>query len=135
MEERSSRTVSRSHLRRSALALAVALVTAGGSVGCTGLHPWPRMFAGIGAVAVAAGSGAWAAGEVKDSSGRDATARGLVDVGFVSVVAGLVVIAAAGGWMAAVVSCQADPDCADEEQCREVPAPPGGIPYKQCIPR
>ena len=27
------------------------------------------------------------------------------------------------------------PDCPDEEQCREVPAPPGGIPYKQCIPR
>ena len=136
MEERSSRTVSRTFsclLSRTlpVLALACAL----GAQGCTGLHPWPRTLAGIGAVAVAAGSGAWAAGEMKDASGRDATSRGLIDVGFVSVLAGLAVIAVAGGWMAAVVSCQADPDCSDEEQCREVPAPPGGIPYKQCIPR
>jgi hypothetical protein len=103
--------------------------------GCAGLHPWPRTLAGIGAVAVAAGSGAWAAGEVKDSTGRDSTSNALVSAGFVTVVAGLAVIAVAGGWMAGSVACQADADCADEEQCREVPAPPGGIPYKQCIPR
>ena len=113
----------------------LALWAALAASGCTGLHPWPRTLAGIGAVAVAAGGGAWAAGEVKDSTGRDSTSSALISTGFVSVVAGLAVIALAGGWIAVSVSCQADPDCADEEQCREVPAPPGGIPYKQCIPR
>ena len=57
------------------------------------------------------------------------------NAGFVTVVVGLAAIVAAGGWMAASVACEADPDCPEEEQCREVPAPPGGIPYKQCIPR
>jgi len=51
------------------------------------------------------------------------------------VLAGLAAIVVAGGWIAASVACEVDPDCADEEQCRAVPAPPGGIPYKQCIPR
>ena len=109
-----------------------ALVVA---AGCSGLHAWPRTVAGIGAVAVGAGSGAWVAGEFKDSSGQASASRSLINTGFVSVVAGLALIAVAGGWIAASAACQADPDCADEEQCREIPAPPGGIPYKQCIPR
>lgn len=128
MEERPSRTISRTL----AAAALCAVVVAGG---CSGLHAWPRTLAGIGAVAVAAGSGAWAAGEVNDSTGQEPASRGLINAGFVSVVAGLAIIAIAGGWIAASAACQADPDCADEEQCREVPAPPGGIPYKQCIPR
>jgi len=59
----------------------------------------------------------------------------LVTAGFVTVAAGLVAIVAAGGWIALAVSCDADPDCDEEEQCREIPAPPGGVPYKQCMPR
>jgi hypothetical protein len=51
------------------------------------------------------------------------------------VAAGVALAIAAGGWMAGAVGCDADPDCDDAEQCREVPAPPGGIPYKQCVPR
>ena len=37
--------------------------------------------------------------------------------------------------MAASAACENDPDCHEEEQCREVPAPAGFIPYKQCVPR
>jgi hypothetical protein len=125
MEERSRRTVSRPFR---ALALAAALIAAG----CTGLHAGPRTLASIGAVVIATGSGVWSAGEVVNPG---STAHILVDAGFASVVAGLVAVVVAGGWMAASVACHGDPDCADEEQCREVPAPPGGIPYKQCVPR
>ena len=59
----------------------------------------------------------------------------LAAYGPAAVASGLAAIVAAGGWMASSVVCEADPDCPEEEQCREVPAPPGGIPYRQCIPR
>jgi hypothetical protein len=77
----------------------------------------------------------WATGEALQGGSHDSSARPLINAGFVTVVVGLVAVVAAGGWMAAAVACEADPDCPEEEQCREVPAPPGGIPYKQCIPR
>ena len=93
------------------------------------------MLAGVGAVAVAGGSALWASGEGVDGGRHDAASQPLVTAGFVTVLVGLAAIVAAGGWMAASVACEADPDCPEEEQCREVPAPPGGIPYKQCIPR
>lgn len=99
--------------------------------GCAGHHVGPRILAGIGATAVAAGGVSWAAGENVSS----ASSRPLINGGFVSVAAGLTAIVVAGGWMAISVACGADPDCPDSEQCREVPAPPGGVPYKQCIPR
>ena len=83
----------------------------------------------------AGGGGAWSAGEMKDANGRDTASATLIGTGFIAVAAGLAAIVVAGAWMAARVACQADPDCADEEQCREIPAPPGGVPYKQCIPR
>ena len=128
MEDRAPRTVSRS---LSGVAAVVALFAAG----CAGLHSGPRLLASAGAVAVAGGSGLWAGGEQFQGGSHDAAARPMIDAGFVTVVVGLAAIVAAGGWMAASVACEADPDCPEEEQCREVPAPPGGIPYKQCIPR
>ena len=125
MEERSPSTISRG----AGIALLVgALLLAG----CAGRHQGPRILAALGAVAVTAGSATWAAGEAVSS---DTTARTVVNVGFTSVAVGLCAIVVAGGWMAASVTCDADPDCPEEEQCREVPAPPGGIPYKQCVPR
>jgi hypothetical protein len=134
MEERSPRTVSRLWLARSIpLGLALGVVIA--APGCSGLHAGPRTLAAVGAALVAAGGGTWSAGEVNDPSGASATSHALITAGFASVVTGLAVIVAAGGWMAATVACHADPDCPDEEQCREIPAPPGGIPYKQCVPR
>ena len=128
MEDRASRTVSRSLPR---LAVALAFLAAG----CAGLYKGPRLLAGAGAAAVAGGSGLWAGGEALEDGSHHSASQPLVNVGFVAVVVGLAAIVAAGGWMAASVTCDADPDCPEEEQCREVPAPPGGIPYKQCIPR
>ena len=111
------------------------IVFAVAAAGCRGLYSGPRTVASVGALAIFAGSGAWAGGEALEGGGNDGVARPLVNAGFVAVVAGLAAIVVAGGWIAASVACQADPDCPEEEQCREVPAPPGGIPYKQCIPR
>lgn len=97
-------------------------------VGCAGRYARPRSLAGFGTALVAGGGATWVIGE---RSERVAT----TNVGFALLAVGLVTVLAAGGWMAAAVSCEADPDCDDAEQCREVPAPPGGIPYKQCVPR
>jgi hypothetical protein len=132
MEDRSPRTVSRS---AAATALAIAIVVAVATTGCRGLYSGPRTVASLGAFAIVAGTAAWTAGERLEGGSSDNVARPLVSAGFVTVLAGLAAIVVAGGWIAASVACDADPDCADEEQCREVPAPPGGIPYKQCIPR
>ena len=132
MEDRSPRTVSRS-AAVSALALAIAIAVS--AAGCRGLYSGPRTVASVGALAIVAGSAAWTAGERLEGGSTGGASQPLVSAGFVTVLAVLAAIVVAGGWIAASVACDADPDCADEEQCREVPAPPGGIPYKQCIPR
>jgi hypothetical protein len=132
MEDRSPRTVSRS-AAAAVLTLVVAFAVA--AAGCRGLYSGPRTVASVGALAIVAGSVAWAGGERLEGGSSDSVARPLVNAGFVAVLAGLAAIVVAGGWIAASVACQADPDCPDEEQCREIPAPPGGIPYKQCVPR
>ena len=113
------------------VAVAIALLTAS----CTGLHPGPRALASVGGVAIAGGTGLWATGEGLRGDSKPPATDAMVGIGFAAVVLGLAAIVVAGGWMAASVACDADPDCPEEEQCREVPAPPGGIPYKQCIPR
>ncbi len=100
--------------------------------GCSGRYIGPRSLAGLGAIVVTGGSAAWATGEAVSD---DRTSRNLINLGFTTVVVGLCAIVIAGGWMASSVACEADPDCPEEEQCREVPAPPGGVPYKQCVPR
>jgi hypothetical protein len=58
-----------------------------------------------------------------------------VTPGFVTSVIGAIAIIGAGGWLAASINCHADPDCPEGEECKEVPAPPGGIPYRQCVRR
>ncbi|HEY2903460.1 MAG TPA: hypothetical protein VGL59_22940 [Polyangia bacterium] len=104
--------------------LAAALV----SVGCAGRHRGPRTLATIGGAIALGGGVAWVVGERNDD-------RTSLSVGVVSVAVGIAAVVAAGGWMASAVACQADPDCPDDEQCKEIPAPPGGIPYKHCMPR
>jgi hypothetical protein len=113
----------------------VAAVVALLAAGCTGLHSGPRTLATAGALVVAGGSGLWATGEGLEGDSKPPATDAMINIGFTGVVIGLAAIVIAGGWMAVSVSCDADPDCPEEEQCREVPAPPGGIPYKQCIPR
>jgi len=105
------------------------------TAGCIGRHAGPRTLAALGALAVGAGSAVWASGEELEGGRHPSSSQALVGGGFVSVAVGLAAIVAAGGWMAVSVACEADPDCPEEETCREVPAPPGGVPYKQCVPR
>ena len=97
--------------------------------GCTGRYRGPRSLAALGTTLVAGGGTAWVLGERSEGN------NSLTNAGFVLLTAGLAAVIAAGGWMAWAVSCDADPDCDDSEQCREVPAPPDDIPYKQCVPR
>ena len=104
--------------------VAVALVVAG----CAGRHRGPRTLATIGGMVALGGGTAWVVGERNDN-------RASLTAGVLAVAAGIAAMVAAGGWMATAVSCAADPDCPDDEQCKEIPAPPGGIPYKQCVPR
>lgn len=127
MAEPAPRTIS--HLSRSRESVVVAVLAAALLMtGCSGPHKRPRTLAAIGAVLAVGGSGTWVAGERYDRVG-------LTTAGFLTVGAGIAALVAAGGWMALRVACNADPDCPDEQQCNEIPAPPGGIPYKQCMPR
>jgi hypothetical protein len=130
MEETPARTVFEPRRRRAAAVLGALALLAGG---CTGRYAGPRTLATVGALSVAGGSVAWAGGESLERNGHSGSA--LVSPGFVAVAVGLAAIVAAGGWMSVSVACHADPDCDEEEQCREIPAPPGGVPYKQCMAR
>lgn len=118
-------------LRGSALGLILMLLLGSFlSDGCaTSQHRRPRRLALAGAAVALAGSGVWVAGEQRSDPGTMPT----VGLGIVAV--GVAAMIAAGGWIAAQVSCQSDPDCEETEECREIPAPPGGIPYKQCMLR
>jgi hypothetical protein len=106
-----------------------------GAGACTGRYAGPRTLASAGTLTVLAGGATWAVGESFQRNGHPDAANMLVGAGFASVAAGIAAIVAAGGWMAGAVRCDADPDCAEDEQCREIPAPPGGVPYKQCMAR
>ena len=95
----------------------------------TSHHRRPRALGFAGAATAIAGTGVWIVGERRSDPGQ------IPAIGLGLVAAGIVAMVAAGGWIAAEVSCQVDPDCEDTEECREIPAPPGGIPYKQCVSR
>jgi hypothetical protein len=116
--------------RRGTIIAVTLLALLGGALGagCAGRYRGPRTLATLGAVLVGTGGATWVGGEHYGQ-------RTMTNTGFGLVVAGVAAVIAAGGWMAKTVACDADPDCDDAEQCREVPAPPGGVPYKQCVPR
>jgi hypothetical protein len=113
--------MTRGRPRLRALVLAAAIAAAG----CAQPYSGARTLAAVGAGLLIGGSLVWIAGE-------RGSHRGLVNPGFGTALAGAGVIAGAAGWMATTVSCRVDPDCPYGEECREVPAPPGGIPYRQC---
>ena len=89
----------------------------------------PIRLAAIGGAAVVGGSTLWVVSERTSNAGNVPVA------GLVTAALGMAAIVISGGWIAAEVSCQTDPDCDESEECREIPAPPGGVPYKQCMPR
>ena len=101
---------------------------AGMAGGCARPYKGPKTVAGIGASLLAGSAAIWVVGERTDS-------RTLTQVGAASAAAGAGVALGAGGWLAAAASCNSDPDCPDDEVCREIPAPPGREPYRQCTPR
>jgi hypothetical protein len=101
--------------------LLAALVIAG----CARPYSGPKTLAAIGAGLLIGGSALWIGGE---RTGR----QGLVTSGFATALVGAGTIAGAAAWLAASSSCQIDRDCPDGEECKGVPAPPGGIPYRQC---
>lgn len=110
--------------------LVVSLLLLLSSGGCaTSHHRRPRALGFAGASAAVVGSGIWVVGEQRAQPGI------IPAIGLGVVAAGIIAMVAAGAWIAAEVSCQADPDCEETEECREIPAPPGGIPYKQCMLR
>jgi hypothetical protein len=110
-------------LRRAALIVVITI-----SAGCAHPYSGPKTLAAIGSGLLAGGGASWAIGERANN-------RGLVVPGFISTVVGAAAVVAAGGWLAASIGCRADPDCPEREECKELPAPPGGIPYKQCVRR
>ena len=101
------------------------------TAGCatTSHHARPRALAFVGGGLALAGSTVWLVGENRERAGN------LPAIGLGTVAVGVATMIASGIWMAAEVTCQTDPDCAEYEECREIPAPPGGVPYKQCVPR
>ena len=110
-------------LRGAALSLALVL-----GVGCAHPYAGPKTMAAIGTTLLVGGGTAWAVGERTNQ-------RGMIAPGFVGTVIGSLAVIAAGGWLAASIGCRVDPDCPEGEECKELPAPPGGVPYRQCVKR
>lgn len=96
--------------------------------GCARPYAGPKTLAALGVGLLAAGGTTWVIGERQHRDGVALT-------GLITTAAGAVAAAAAGGWLAIGVSCSEDPDCPRNEECREIPTRPGGVPYRQCMPR
>jgi hypothetical protein len=98
------------------------------AAGCARPYAGPKTLAAIGAVLLAGGGATWVAGQRGD---RDQVAV----TGMATTALGAAAVLAAGGWLAVGVACSEDIDCPRNEECREIPAQPGGYPYRQCMPR
>ncbi len=96
--------------------------------GCARPYSGPKTLAAIGAAVLVTSGTLWVVGRHSDS-----IRTGNVGAGGVVLGAGAVI--GSGAWMASSISCQAEPDCPEGEECKEIPAPPGGVPYKQCMHR
>jgi hypothetical protein len=112
-------------LSRAAFALALAGLISGG---CARPYAGPKTLAAIGTTLLVGGGTTWAVGTRQDNSG-------VATAGLITTAIGVGAVIAAGGWLAASISCEEDPDCPRDEECKEVPAPPGGVPYRQCVRR
>src|SRR5881394_611498 len=90
---------------------------------CARPYSGAKTLTAIGTGLLVGGGALWVAGERTSH-------HGLVNPGFATAVAGAGAIIGAAAWLATSISCRADPNCPDGEECKEVPAPPGGIPYR-----
>ena len=96
--------------------------------GCARNYTGPKTLAAVGAVLLVGGGTTWVVGERQHQNGT-------ADVGLVTTLVGVGAALGAAGWLAASVWCEEDPDCPRGEECKEIPALPGRVPYKQCIRR
>ena len=112
-------------LTRAALAVALAVCLAGG---CARSYTGPKTLAAIGAALLVGGGTTWVVGARRD---QDRTAN----VGIITTAVGAAAVIGAAGWYAASSACEEDPDCPRGEECKEIPALPGRVPYKQCMRR
>jgi hypothetical protein len=106
----------------------LALLMLASATGCARPYRGPKTLAAIGASVLATSATLWVVGERQNR-------RTMQQVGATGALVGAGLTLGAGGWLAAAAACNADPDCPDDEVCREIPAPPGREPYKQCMPR
>jgi len=114
------------HLRdawRAAIALALIGCLA---AGCARPYAGPKALAAFSAVLLVGGGTTWVVGE-RQNDGRTAT------LGLITTAIGVGAAIGAAGWLAASVACEEDPDCPRGEECKDVPALPGRVPYKQCM--
>jgi len=108
--------------------LVAAVAVAAALAGCAAPYAGPKTLAAVGTALLASGGTVWIVGERADRHGVIAPAA-------ITAVVGAAAVLVAGGWLAAAIACEADPDCPSGEECKELPAAPGGVPYKQCVRR
>src|SRR5262245_24287023 len=108
-----------------ALCLATCLALA---TGCARPYRGSKTLGALGVGLLASSATLWVAGE----RGKREV---LTQVGAAGSAAGAAMVVGAGAWLAASATCRVDPDCPQDEVCREIPAPPGREPYRQCSPR
>jgi len=116
------------HLRnvwRAAIALALVGCLA---TGCARTYAGPKTLAAVAAVLLVGGGTTWVVGERQNHAGT-------ANLGLVTTVIGFGAAIGAAGWLAASAACEEDPDCPRGEECKEIPALPGRVPYKQCMRR
>jgi hypothetical protein len=113
------------HLGKAVLLLALVC---SGSPGCARPYAGPKTLAAIGAGLLAVGGTTWVVGDHQNRNG-------IATAGMVTTALGAVAAFAAGGWLAIGVACTEDPDCPRGDECREILAPPGGVPFHQCMRR
>ncbi len=111
---------------RCAVCLVTLLILLGG--GCARPYAGPKTLAALGAGLLVAGGTTWVLGDHEDH-------RPVAITGLVTTALGAAAVVAAGGWLAVGVACTEDPDCPRTEECREIPTRPGGVPYRQCMPK
>lgn len=96
--------------------------------GCASPYRTARTVGATGGVLAAVGGALWVVGDDVD---RDAVRL----PGVTAAIVGAACIATAAALFAAQTSCQADADCPNGYVCKELPAPAGLQPYRQCVPR
>jgi len=111
--------------RRAAIALALVGCLA---TGCARPYAGPKTLATIAAALLVGGGTTWVVGERQNHNGT-------ANLGLVTTVIGVGAAIGAAGWLAGSVACEEDPDCPRGEECKEIPALPGRVPYKQCMRR